>query len=260
MGKILIATSGYSYDDWKAEFYPEGLGKNDYLRYYSINFPFVELNFSYYAMPKARGLVSMMEKTPGSFLFAIKAHKSLSHEPGPEWRMDAAHYAREVSVLAEKDRLAAVLIQFPYSFHYEENTRRYLAALLAELKPFPLFVEFRNNEWEGERVLDELEKRNTGIVMLDRPELKGLPDKGERVLAEKGYLRLHGRNTESWWSGDNKSRYDYLYSAYELNEIAGRVRRMAAQAKTLLVAFNNHAGGKAVKNARELKAMLEPWR
>lgn len=258
MGAPLIATSGYSYDDWKGVFYPEDLPKGEYLRYYSLFFPFVELNFSYYAMPSGRSLASMAERTPGGFLFSIKAHRTLTHEVGPGWRDDALAFARAADALAGKGRLAAVLVQLPYSFHHVPENRSYLGSLLDALSPLPLAVEFRNDEWDGERVHDELDRRGVGCVMVDRPELPGLPPVGDRVTGKLGYLRFHGRNEGSWWNGDNVSRYDYLYSREELEACAPRVRRMAKGAETLLVAFNNHAKGKAVRNADELKALVGP--
>jgi len=255
MGDILVATSGYSYDDWREVFYPEGLPKADFLRYYALFFPFVELNFSYYAMPKARNLAAMAARTPEGFLFSLKAHSSLTHEVGPGWRTQAADFARAAAALAEPGRLAAVRVQLPYRFHHTPDNRAYLAALLDALAPLPLVVEFRNDEWRGERVYDELERRGVGAAMVDRPELPGLPSVDERVTGGLGYLRYHGRNAEAWWTGDATSRYDYLYSTEELAATAPRLRRMA-KAATLLVAFNNHARGNAVRNARELKALL----
>lgn len=256
MGNALIATSGYSYDDWKGVFYPEDLPKAEYLRYYALFFPFVELNFSYYAMPEAHALKAMADRTPKSFLFSIKAHKSLTHEVGPGWREDASRFYRAVDALASRERLAAVLIQLPYSFHYQSQNRAYLGSLLDQLKGLPMAVEFRNDEWTGQRVYDELDQRGVGWVMVDRPELSGLPEQEERVTGGLGYLRFHGRNAQAWWTGDNVSRYDYLYSKEELEACAGRVRRMAKSATSLLVAFNNHARGKAVRNANQLKELL----
>jgi uncharacterized protein YecE (DUF72 family) len=257
MGEAIIATSGYSYEDWRGAFYPEALPKDDFLRYYALFFPFVELNFSYYAMPKPSSLAAMAAKTPESFKFSIKAHKSLTHEVGPLWRDDAAAFAKAAGVLADSGRLVAVLIQLPYRFHHSPDNRGYLAALLSALAPLPLVVEFRNDEWRGERVYDELEKRGVGIAMVDRPELPGLPRVEERVCGAIAYLRFHGRNGGAWWSGDAVSRYDYLYSPEELEAAAPRIRRMAKSAD-VFVAFNNHARGNAVKNAGELKAILDP--
>ncbi len=254
---ILIGTSGYSYEDWRGELYPAELPKEEFLRYYSLFFPFTELNFSYYAMPTANALKAMVARTPSSFLFSIKAHKSLTHEIGLNWKDAAGQFGQAVSALAKADRLAAVLIQLPYSFHHTPDNRRYLSELLSALAPLPLVVEFRNDEWYTSRVYDELDKRRVGSVMVDRPDLPGLPPVDERVTGGLGYIRFHGRNETTWWSGDNVSRYDYLYSEEELQACVPRLRRMA-KSGTLLVAFNNHANGSAVKNAKSLKALLFP--
>jgi uncharacterized protein YecE (DUF72 family) len=69
-------------------------------------------------------------------------------------------------------------------------------------------------------------------------------------------VRFHGRNRANWWRGDNASRYDYLYSAAELEEWLPRIERMLARVRLALVIFNNHLGGQAVRNARELSARL----
>ncbi len=255
MGEVLIATSGYSYDDWKGVFYPEGLPKSDYLRYYALFFPFVELNFSYYAMPTRRNLESMAARTPAHFGFSIKAHRSLTHEPGPGWRDDTAAFVKAAGALADAGKLLAVLVQLPFRFHHTPDNRSFLAGLLDALRPLPLVVEFRNDEWHGERVLAELDRRGVGLAMVDRPDLPGLPLLEDRVTAGLAYLRFHGRNADTWWSGDATTRYDYLYSREELESAAPRLRRMATQGR-LLVAFNNHPSGHAVRNANELKKII----
>ena len=110
---------------------------------------------------------------------------------------------------------------------------------------------------ECERVYDELDRRGVGVAMVDRPDLPGLPPVDERVTGGLAYLRFHGRNADAWWSGDATSRYDYLYSKDELATAVPRIKRMS-KSGTLLVAFNNHARANAVKNADELKALLQP--
>ncbi|MBN2874982.1 MAG: DUF72 domain-containing protein [Spirochaetales bacterium] len=257
MGETLIATSGYSYEDWRDVLYPAELPADGFLQYYALFFPFVELNFSYYAMPKPATMASMIARTPSTFRFSLKAHKSLTHEIGSGWREDARTLARAAGVLAEAGRLVAVLVQLPYRFHHTPDNRKYLAAVLAELSPLPVVVEFRNDEWGGERVYDELDRRGVGVAMVDRPDLPGLPAAAERVTGGIAYLRFHGRNADAWWNGDASSRYDYLYSREELEAIVPRLRRMAKEG-ALYVAFNNHAHGNAVKNAQELRELLGP--
>jgi uncharacterized protein YecE (DUF72 family) len=93
--------------------------------------------------------------------------------------------------------------------------------------------------------------------MVDRPNLPGLPADDERVTGGIAYFRFHGRNADEWWNGDATSRYDYLYSREELGAISPRLRNMAKKGN-LFIAFNNHARGNAVRNAKELKEILEP--
>ena len=257
MGEVLIATSGYSYDDWKGVFYPEGLPKSDYLRYYALFFPFVELEFPHYAMPTRKNLESMAARTPAHFGFSIKAHRSLTHEPGPGWRDDAATFAKAAGALADAGKLLAVLVQLPFRFHHTPDNRSFLASLLDALRPLPLIVEFRNDEWNGERVLEELNRRGVGLAMIDRPTCPvclrsrtALPV-GWHTCASMAAMPTPGGPA-------TRTRYDYLYSRDELESAAPRLRRMAKQGQ-LLVAFNNHPSGYAVRNANELKKIISLW-
>jgi uncharacterized protein YecE (DUF72 family) len=254
--RTLVGTCGYSYDEWRGILYPEGLPKASFLGRYAQDFPFVELDFSYYGMPKAQALAKLAAQAPPDFLFALKAHKSLTHEREAGWREKAAEFAAAAAALAEAGKLAAVLIQLPYSFKRGEDERRYLGALCDELAAFPLAVEFRNDQWQGEAVLSELARRGAALVLVDRPELPGLPPVSAAVAGTWSYLRFHGRNAEAWWTGGATGRYDYLYSQEELDAVLPLIRSVEEKAELLLVAFNNHAKGRAVVNARMLMGML----
>jgi len=105
-------------------------------------------------------------------------------------------------------------------------------------------------------VYAELEQRNIGIVNTDSPELDKLPEPSSLATSDRGYVRFHGRNRENWWSGDNVSRYDYLYSDEELKEWAARIEKVLAKVKVLFLAFNNHHKGQAVVNAFQLASLL----
>jgi uncharacterized protein YecE (DUF72 family) len=85
MPRILIGTSVYSYDDWVGPVYPPGSEKRDFLALYAREFPIVELNFSYYQQPSARTLERMVASTDAGFLFAVKAHRSMTHEIWETW-------------------------------------------------------------------------------------------------------------------------------------------------------------------------------
>jgi uncharacterized protein YecE (DUF72 family) len=256
MAKIYIGTSGYSYADWVGPFYPTGTAEQDYLACYASRFPFVELNFSYYSMPAAPLIERLMGKTNSEFLFAIKTHKSLTHEVTDRFTQDIDAYKRGIAPLAEKQRLAAVLVQFPYSFHYTDVNRRYLDRLTRGLVGLLLALEFRSDEWVRDQVIEELKKRSAAFVNVDQPELPKLIRPSAVVTADPAYIRFHGRNKQNWWTGDNASRYDYLYSDVELSGWIERIRATLALARVLLITFNNHARGQAVQNARRLKELL----
>ncbi len=256
--RILIGTSGYSYEDWVGLFYPQGLHQRDFLGYYANEFPVVELNFSYYAQPSASTLERMIEKTPEDFRFAIKAHQSLTHRIGEDFQKEVKRYNQGIQPLVEAGRLAAVLFQFPYSFHYTPECRKHLLRICDAFADLPKAVEFRGAEWQRDSVYNGLQELRTAIVNVDEPRLPKLPKPTEVVSSDLAYLRFHGRNQANWWTGDNVSRYDYRYSNEELSEWLPMIERMLAKAQLLLVIFNNHSRGQAIQNARELQGMLFP--
>ncbi|MFP4375036.1 MAG: DUF72 domain-containing protein [Spirochaetaceae bacterium] len=258
MGRILIGTSGYSYTDWVGPYYPSGTPRAEYLSFYARDFEITELNFSYYRMPAGATLTRLVGKTPAGFRFVIKAHRSLTHEPTASWRDDARRFTEAVRALAEPGRLAGILVQFPYSFHYTPTHRRYLDALSSELSAAsaPLFIEYRNAEWQRRSVTEEMRRRSLALVITDMPRLRGLPAADPAVTSDRAYLRFHGRNAEAWWDGDNRSRYDYLYTDEELAAWVGPIRSVADRVSELIVMFNNHANAQAVINAKSLARLL----
>lgn len=256
MTEVFIGTSGYYYQDWVGSFYPSSVGKDHFLEYYSKRFPFCELNFSYYQMPLRGNLISMLQQTPKNFQFALKAHKSITHERGSGSIEQAEEFYHALTPMMDEGRLAAVLLQFPYSFHYNPNNRKYLAEIMAPLKGLPLCVEFRNREWMLERVYEGFKMRGIGLVQTDNPELDNLPLPTSTVTSGIGYIRFHGRNEANWWTGDNTSRYDYLYNEHELQSWLCRIEEIASKVKRLLISFNNHHKGKAIQNAAEIYNLI----
>ncbi|AEV28107.1 hypothetical protein SpiGrapes_0244 [Sphaerochaeta pleomorpha str. Grapes] len=256
MATILIGTSGYSYTEWVGPVYPTGTKASEYLGLYASLFETVELNFSYYRMPEAAQLQSMHEQAP-SLVFSIKAHETLTHSIDPaSWKSEATLFRSALEPLLSSDSLKAVLLQFPYSFHYEPDQRRYLDALIRFLQGLPLAVEFRNAQWYNNRTLDALRALQVAFVSLDLPQVKGNPPIMDVATAPLAYLRLHGRNGETWWGSDAASRYDYLYSERELASLAQRIRALATGTSTVVVYFNNHRKGQAVINAQRLRILL----
>jgi uncharacterized protein YecE (DUF72 family) len=249
-GQLQIGTSGYSYSDWVGPVYPEGTQSRDFLEHYATLFRFTEINFTYYRQPAHGQLDSIAKRAGSDFLFSVKAHKSLTHERSDGWKQEADRF------MAALPNVYGVLLQFPFSFHYNNENRRYLASLSDALSGQRLFVEFRNSEWDQESVFREMERRELALVVPDLPRLDGLPAISPRLTAPHGYIRFHGRNSASWWNGTNITRYDYRYTTAELQSWVEPVLDLAAQAETIAIAFNNHFQGQAVTNAQELAALL----
>ncbi|HOW51471.1 MAG TPA: DUF72 domain-containing protein [bacterium] len=256
MGEILIGTSGFDYPEWKGVFYPEDLARPSFLIYYKEHFRALELNFSYYRMPTAAQLSRLVERSGGKLLFSIKGHASLTHEVTSGWKAAAAEFRTALAPLVQEKLLAAVLLQFPTSFHYNDANRRYLNDLTETFAGLPLTVEFRGADWMSRRVFDALAKRKIALCSTDMPTLKGLPPSLDIVTGDISYVRFHGRNEAHWWGSGVSERFDYLYTEQELAGWVPRLRTMADSASRLFVFFNNHVRGKAVINARMLADLL----
>jgi uncharacterized protein YecE (DUF72 family) len=257
MAKILIGTSGFSYDDWRDVFYPDGVARSDFLSFYAQEFPVVELNFSYYRMPEPSQCIRMLEKSAFRVEFVVKAFQGLTHELTdqslseilPAFKASIAPFWRE-------GRLGAVLLQFPQSFHYRTESRVYLESLIRGLRPLPLCVEFRQRDWVRDSVFATLKELQVGFVCVDEPPLQGLLPPIAEATSQVGYIRFHGRNRLTWYTGDTKERYDYLYRDDELKEWLPRVSTIAEKTEKVFLFFNNHRRGQAIANARSMKELL----
>ena len=255
---IHIGTSGYSYSDWKTFFYPETLSSEQFLAFYANHFDTVELNFSYYRMPTSKQLESMLKKSEGKLLFAVKAHQSITHQrtAGPT---DIKQFSNALSPLLEADCLGAVLLQFPYSFHQNEQNRLYLSRVRDALQ-LPLVAEFRNQDWASNPIFSWLRKLKIGYCCVDEPNLPGLMPRMHVCTSNIAYVRFHGRNSAKWYEHNHAfERYDYRYNAAELGEWVSPVHELDKQAERTMVFFNNHFQAKAVDSAKQLANMLHLW-
>jgi len=252
---ILTGTSGYSYDDWKGIFYPENLKKEDFLRYYSSQFEAVELNFTYYRMPTEAIIESMLEKTEGQVTFAVRAHRTMTHERTAA-RKEIEEFTRALAPLKQAGRLGATLLQFPQSFHQREQNRYYLKKMV-DAVDFPV-VEFRSRQWSTPAIFDWLKKNTAGLCCVDEPNLKGLMPPVTVVTSKTAYVRFHGRNAAQWYRHNHPhERYNYLYSESELAKWIPRIIQMDKASEKTLVFFNNHFEAKAAQNAKGLTSMLK---
>ena len=263
MSDLLIGTSGYDYPEWKGVFYPQDLKRKDFLSYYATQFNALELNNTFYNMPTPERLYSFFERSEGRLQFSVKANRLLTHEIDSTWQTAAEDFKTALTPLQENGALSAVLFQLPESFHYTNDNRIYLANLIQKFEGFPTLIEFRHREWIKESVFEGLEKRNTGIVFCDMPQLKNLPDgtvTNTPFIGNNAYIRLHGRNANAWYvsgeSPNGSARYCYDYSENELSQFVPIIKAAVREGKKVQVYFNNHPNGSGAKNGLKLKEMI----
>jgi len=253
---IYIGTSGFSYDDWKGEFYPAKIAKKDMLAYYARSFGAVEINSSYYAIPGAASFASMDRKTPSDFRFVVKAHKDMTHaETTNAAGFDA--FMGAIGPLIDSGKLGCVLAQYPWGFKPNEVNISRLRDLRDRVGDVRAVVEFRNSEWVNDETFGLLRELELGFCCVDEPQLKGLMPKVSVVTSETGYIRFHGRNAKNWWKHEEShERYDYLYSEEELSEWVPKAEEVIEHASDTYMFFNNHFRGKSAINARMFAGML----
>jgi uncharacterized protein YecE (DUF72 family) len=253
---IQVGTSGYSYEDWRGPFYPAELPSSKMLEYYSRHFTTVELNSTYYAIPRVSTFQRLAEKTPAHFEFIVKVNQETTHRR-QENEKAIKQLLEVVKPIADQKKVHGFLAQFPYSFKNNEQSRHYLVQTKSMLGDYPLFVEFRNYTWLSSSLPDFLKENNIGYVNVDEPPLRGLLPKQDLVTNETGYVRLHGRNQQDWWNGEGSARYDYEYTEQELQEWLIHISNILKKTFKTYIFFNNHPTGKAVKNAEQMMAILK---
>jgi uncharacterized protein YecE (DUF72 family) len=256
---VFIGTSGYSYEDWKDYFYPSQMTSKDYLLYYSSYFNTVELNFTYYSFPATHTFDNMCDKVKDikEFVFSVKAHSIFTHQRN-YCTEDAKKFLESLKPLIEYSRLGSILFQFPYSFHLNQSNLDYLSKIGEDFNGYDICVEFRNKYWLDTKVLSLLKGLNVGFCNVDEPQLKGLLPPTDICTSDTGYLRFHGRNSQSWWEHENAfQRYDYMYKQEELAEWIPRMQNITEKSKKVFVYFNNHYKGKAAKSALMFADLLK---
>ena len=265
---VRVGPAGWSYPDWKGYVYPErkpkGFHEAEYLAQF---FDTIELNTSFYAPVRPEHAKLWIERVAANarFVFTAKLWQRFTHEAIPPGPTATAADEKEVragfDVLRAASKLGAVLLQFPFSFHRTKETTAYLGTLLKRFADYPLVVEVRHATWNAPEVFELLRERGVGFCNIDQPLIGRSLKPSAETTAPVGYMRLHGRRYDTWFTDDEgvprHERYNYLYSAQELQPWAERVKRVTEHASDVYVITNNHYQGKAVVNALELIAMLK---
>ena len=282
---IRIGTSGWNYPTgkgtWNGIFYPEGAksrksksskqnGGFDDLAFYAEHFDTVEVNSSFYGVPAIETTKGWARRTPANFEFSLKLYQKFTHpemflkatgkDPADLDRKDVDEFRAAIDPLARAGKLGALLAQFPASFKNEPDARGYLEWLLEAFRDYQVAVELRHRSFSDEPVetLQLLGAHGAALVQIDEPKFR-FSIRQNRLANVKTfyYMRLHGRNAQQWWSHEkSEDRYNYLYSASELEPIVEDVEEASRDVKKTYLYANNHFSAKSVANAATIKHKL----
>ncbi len=272
-GKIYIGTSGWSYPrgegSWGGYFYPKK--KINELEYYSQFFNTVEINSSFYRPPSPRYVEKWARSVPDDFLFTVKLWQKFTHprmyeeasgEEAVLYPEDVDLFDESIEPLIRYGKLGTLLAQFPPSFRNNGFGQRVLNGIVSIFGRYNLAVELRHKSWSDDAYHAELfRQNNVSWVQIDEPLFSSSIARDLPLTSDMAYFRFHGRNREMWWKGNSETRYKYLYSPGEIEELVHKVRMVAGKVKQTFVFFNNHWQGYAPRNAVSmLRAMQLPFR
>ena len=267
---------------------PEASTPEKRLRYYARQFPLVEVDATYYALPNEQTATTWVARTPEGFTFNVKAFSLFTQHPtrvaalptdlrpAVEKTGKERVYLRDVDPevtgqawdrflaalepLRQAGKLGAILLQFPQWFPISRANKDYILACAERVAPRRICVEFRNRTWmtEGNQkeTLDFLSSHQLPYVCVDMPQ--GYPSSIPPVMAataDLAVVRMHG-HSDKWTSKDIYERFGYKYSDAELSEWAPKIRDLSEKAQLTHVLFNNCYSNYAQVNAQELEDLL----
>jgi uncharacterized protein YecE (DUF72 family) len=260
--RILVGPAGWSYPDWKGILYPSRRQKGFHeAAYLAAFFDTIEINTSFYHPLKPEFAAQWLQHVAANprFLFTAKLWQKFTHQDVTT-ADDVKIVRAGFDVLRDAQRLGAVLLQFPFSFHHTPENLTRLNRILDDFSVYPLVVEVRHASWAKKDFYQLLHQRGVGFCNIDQPLIGRSIEPSERVTSPIGYVRLHGRRYDTWFTDDPDSppseRYNYLYSEKELEPWAKRIEHVAESAKTTFVVTNNHFEAKGIVNALQLINLL----
>jgi uncharacterized protein YecE (DUF72 family) len=241
---ISIGTSGYNYHHWRGVFYLENLSQKKWLEYYLEFLNSVELNVTFYRLPTESAFESWYRRTTPNFTFALKGSRFITHIKRLKDPQDPLKlFFTRAKRLKHKHRVT--LWQLPPGFKVNEER---LGDFVQSLKEFSTCLhafEFRDQSWFTKTVFEILRLYGMSICIADWPEMEISIPTDLPFL----YLRRHGPESGSLYSG--------CYSKTELKKDAQEIIAWSRKGREVFTYFNNDSSGYAVKNAIQLKEMVE---
>jgi uncharacterized protein YecE (DUF72 family) len=255
-----VGPAGWAYKDWYGIVYPakkpRGFHEATFLAHY---FDTIEINVSFYRPFSAKSAEGWVRHTEHNrnFRFTAKLWRGFTHERTATLS-DESQFKDGLRPLVEAGRLGALLLQFPWSFRNSAENREYLARLKDRFADYSLVFEGRHGSWSELGVLDFLNTLGIGLCNIDQPLFQRSLKPSALATSPIGYIRLHGRNYESWFTENRYQgeRYDYLYSVDELLPWVDRIKVVEQNVQDTYVVTNNHYLGKGVVNATEICSIL----
>lgn len=237
--KLHIGTSGWHYGHWRGPFYPPDLAPARFLKYYSGFFRTVEVNNTFYQLPREEVLHTWRESAPPGFVFAVKASRFITHlKKLKEPEQSLGVFLERVGLLGEK--LGPVLFQLPPGWGLNLARLEDFLAVLPGGRRYAF--EFRDPRWLDPAVSQALARRGAAFCIYD---FAGRQSPLE-VTADFVYVRLHGPG----------GPYQGSYGPTVLDRWAGLIKTWLKEGKEVFCYFDNDEAGYAVKNALELKKRL----
>jgi uncharacterized protein YecE (DUF72 family) len=260
--RLFVGPAGWSYPDWNGIVYPTHKPHNFHeASYLAEFFDTIEINTSFYQPLRPAMAAQWIERVEANprFLFTAKLWQKFTHEGGTT-EADEKAVREGFDVLMEAQLLGAVLLQFPFSFHHTEENLRRLKSILKAFETYPLAVEVRHSSWARKDFYELLHAKGIGFCNIDQPVIGKSISPSERATSRVGYIRLHGRRYDTWFTDDPavppEERYNYLYNEKELEPWVERIRHVKDSTDSTFVVTNNHYEGKAIVNALQLIRLL----
>ena len=261
---LRVGPAGWCYPDWNGYVYPRKKPKGFHeATFLAELFDTIEINTTFYNPAKAEHAKQWIERVAANknFIFTAKLWQRFTHDMSAS-KEDEKLVRDGFEVLRDAGKLGAVLLQFPFSFHRTAETTAYLVQLLKRFADFPLVVVVRHASWNVPEAFAMLAEHSAGFCNIDQPVIGRSLRATEETTSPVGYVRLHGRRYDTWFSDDENipshERYNYLYSTEELKPWVRRIQTIEEGANDVFVITNNHYQGKGVVNALQLISILKP--
>jgi uncharacterized protein YecE (DUF72 family) len=244
--KAYVGTSGWNYKHWRNLIYPQGLSQKHWLEFVAEHLDTVEVNTSFYRIPKSESVAAWQASTPEGFVFALKLWRGITHyRKLRNSGVFTANFLKVAQVL-EPGRRAPLLIQLPPNQGLDIDR---LVDYIRELRSISesrwrIAVEFRNAGWLDKSAYQALDKLNVALCIHD---MIGNGDTDQPNDVDFVYVRRHGTS---------EGRYAGSYSHAQLQQDAERIRNWTGSGKPVFVYYNNDIGGHAFRNAVDLRRLL----